>query len=105
VEIAFSSKDLRNLCLSQLLAEEAMSIEAAVALRICLADLRASKFADDFMFLRNVEIDEHKASVRLDSTMYLRFEQGHKDAPTTGDCLDWGKVYRVRIVAVGGERT
>lgn len=82
-----------------------MSVEAATTLRICLADLRASKFADDFMFLHNVEIDEDHGSVQLDSTMHLRFEQGHKDAPKTGDCLDWGKVYRVRIVAVGGERT
>lgn len=80
-----------------------MSVEAATNLRLCLADLRASSFADDFMFLHDVEIEISRVTVRLDSTMCLVFEQGHRDAPKTGGCLDWAKVYRVRIIAAGSE--
>ena len=102
MEIIFQSFDLRERCQSQELAEQLLSKSGAKALRGVLADMRAATTVSEFTAVREAVNDGEVLTVALSDSEFIRFRQSHLHAPKNGDCTDWDKVYRVRILSIGG---
>lgn len=104
MEVAFDTKQLRDLCESQRLAERRMNVQAAGALRSCLADLSAAASVDEFTLVRPLAVLEEDGSnfvVPLTDNHHLRFHQNHVTRPKLeGGLTDWASVTRVKIVSI-----
>jgi hypothetical protein len=102
VEISFRTEQLRELCTSAEAAEEFFPQSVAQSLRSVVADLRASRFLDEFSMLQGVDAQPTIAIV-LANGFLLKLVCGHRVAPTTDGRFDPKKVYRVRVQDIAGE--
>lgn len=103
MELVFQSFALRNLCQSQDEAEQVLTADGAKALRSVLADLRAARNLSEFALIHDVTGQSESMTVELTPSEILVFRQSHLHPPTKGDCVNWDKVYRVRILSIGGD--
>jgi hypothetical protein len=105
VEIAFETKQLRDICESQPNAERRMTLLAAEALRACLADLGAASNAGEFTLIRVDATYAENGTVvvaPLADGIVLRLHQNHIDHPMSADgSTDWSQVSRVKIMSIG----
>lgn len=102
MEISFRTERLREICTSVEVAEEFYPQSVAQSLRSVVADLRASRFLDEFSMLQGVESQPTFAVVLADGFL-LKLVCGHRVAPTTDGRFDPKKVYRVRVQDIAGE--
>lgn len=105
VEIAFETKQLRDVCESQKNAERQMTLPAAEALRACLADLGAASNVSEFRLVRVDSKNTENGSVvdaPLADGIVLRLRQNHVDHPVSiNSSTDWSQVSRIKIVSIG----
>jgi hypothetical protein len=104
VEIIFQSFELRGLCQSQDQAEQVLSGSGAKALRSILADLRAAQCVSEFLMFHDVSLLGEDMAIQLAPSEHLIFGHSHLHPSKSGDCINWDKVYRVRILSIGGQR-
>src|SRR5687767_5634699 len=102
MELAFQSFAIRKMCEDQNYAESILARDVARLLRTYVADLRAANAMTDFISLYSPTIDADRFSVPLSKSQGLLGCQGHIHSPLLDGAVDWSKVYRVRILSIGG---
>lgn len=105
LEISFDTECLRDLCIDGALAEQALGVAAADALRNRLDDIRAADCVFDLLAGHPVAGTHNGAAcyqVSLGDGARLVFVPNHNTPriDAQGD-VDWARVRRVRIMAVG----
>jgi len=104
LELSFSNAGLRDICEKREVAVASMGLSAALELEDRLADIDASDTVVDFALLFPDDVIDQspeKRFLRLKSGHQLVFRSGHVKTPTTSTgATDWGKVSRMRIVAI-----
>lgn len=104
MELSFANPELREICEKREAAVAAIGPAAALELAQRLADIIEFDSVADFAVLfpgdvldRSIE----ERSLRLNAGVELVFRSGHVQTPTTSTkAVDWGKVTRIRIVAI-----
>jgi hypothetical protein len=104
VELAFETKEVREICEVQLTAEAQLGIPTARSLRARLADLRAAHFATEILAGSPhvlTDVPPGLVHLLLDDGYLLAYCANHVVNPTkdTGE-LDWASVGRVKILSV-----
>jgi hypothetical protein len=102
VEIAFETKELRAICCFQTEAEEIFGTDKAKQLRGWLADARAADNLDEFFCLREVSNEHGVMNSSCGNDLIVKFDQAHLNPPKINGCLDFTKVYRIKILSIGG---
>lgn len=102
LELAFETKELRNICENEAEAMRQLGDAVAEVLKHRLADLDAATSPDD-LIAGNPRIAPGKDAMTIDlSEGYtLVFTPNHPHNPTkaAGE-IDWGKVSRIRILQI-----
>lgn len=101
MELVFQSTELRTICEKQEQAELSLSPGAARALRIYLADIRASAVFSEVLQIYAPQLEGDVIIMPLADGEYLRLTHSHIHPPQSDGVVDWGKVYRVRIISIG----
>lgn len=105
MEISFHTQELLELCIDESLADETFGTSAAEALRNRLSDIRAADSVLELLAGRPTQSlynDQHCYRVELAIGVWLTIVPNHNKP-----CLDptgrpdWGRVRRVRVLAVG----
>lgn len=106
MELAFSDKQLRDLCLNESLARQAFGVAVAEKLKTRLADLAAVSVASELSMLpgrfRELSSDRRDYLVLdLIDGWQLIFQSGHvkERLLDTGE-VDWSRIRRVKILKV-----
>lgn len=105
LELAFESKELRDVCENEAEAKRQLGDSVAEMLKHRLADLNAATSPRDLIAGRpRLSEDGQRMIVDICAGSYLIFAANHPKNPTTsnGD-LDWGRVNRIRILGVGDD--
>jgi proteic killer suppression protein len=109
LELAFSTKSLRNLCENQTTARQELGASVAERLKRRVADLRAATSVKELVAGRPYELDgarrEHLA-VNLCDGVRIVFCTNHSKIPVL-ECgrVDWLKVSRIKIVKIENHET
>lgn len=105
MEIAFQSEELLNLCIDESIADEKLGIAAAEALRNRLGDIRAADSIHDLLAGRPQAVrisDQEGYRLEIEPGTWLTVVPNHvKPRVDANGWPDWGRVRRVRVVAVG----
>lgn len=102
LELAFESKELREMCESEAEAKRQLGDTAAEMLRHRLADLDAAASPKDLLAGRpRLGQDGETMVVDLCEGCRLVFTANHPSNPTTSTGeLDWARVARIRILRI-----
>lgn len=104
LELAFESKSLRTMCEIEARAMHELGNAVAQTLKHRLADLRAAASVNDLVAGRPHVLDSSVLQVMvvdLCDGYSLLFKSNHTKCPLTGaDDIDWGRVSRIKIVAI-----
>ncbi len=107
LEVAFQSIALRSTCESPARAKREFGNNAAYALRRYLADLEAVESVAELMEMglefENCGLKVGLIRFELSEGRYLYCEVNHQQVPMTGETVDWAKVFRLKIVHIGGD--
>lgn len=103
--IAFASRDLEELCLSERRAVRELGKACARKLFARLADLKAASHVGELVAGYPHPLKGDRAgqfSIRLDGGKRLVFSPANEPVPLTDDgSVDWRRVTSVRIVFIG----
>ena len=106
MNLAFSSKGLRDLCESHDIATAEIGENASAKLKRRLADLRAAPCANDLLIgcLAAINRNSHnRIDVALSDSCSIIISANHNTLPTLASGkIDWAKVTRVKILSIGG---
>lgn len=105
LEISFQSRELRDICQTQAIAEDALGSKVAGVLRGRIFDLLA---VDSYLDLplgnpKLIYIDGQQYLIlELCSGYFFQFIPGYRNAPigTNGE-IDWNRVFRVKLMKIG----
>lgn len=106
MELAFSEKHFRDLCLNESFARQALGVPVAEKLKNRLADLAAASVASDLFMLpgkfRELLNDRRgHLVVDLIDGQQLVFQGGHvKERLLQSGEVDWARVRRVKILGL-----
>lgn len=102
LELAFESKELRDMCESEAEAKRKLGETVAAMLRHRLADLDAATSPRDLLAGRpRSSQDGQTMMIDLCEGHRIVFAANHLHNPTTsGGDLDWAKVRRIRILRI-----
>ena len=105
LEIAFAQIELRDICEDGKKAEQALGVVVAEALRNRIADFLAADHVTDLLVGNPQSITSDQSqimSVDLPEQVQILFCANHKTPPTTsaGE-IDWSRVSRIKILAIG----
>lgn len=101
MEVAFTTKSLRQLCESEAKAKKELGEDIAEKLKHRLADLRAAIYVNDLIVGKPREIDQQFA-VDLGDDFSIIFCANHNANPLLkGGKIDWSKVTRIKIFKIG----
>jgi hypothetical protein len=105
LELAFESKELRDICESEAESKRVLGDDVAEMLRHRLADLDAATSPKDLLAGRpRLAEDGQSMIIDLCEGHRIVFTANHPDNPTTpGGDLDWTKVRRIRILRIESE--
>lgn len=105
MEIAFITKELRELCLNEETATRALGSNAAEALKKRLADINAAEWITEVLAGRPKRYKSSESEgyiFELDSGLILKVIPNHlKQRIDVNHQVDWTKVRRVKVVFVG----
>lgn len=105
MEITFQSEELLNLCVDESIADERLGIAAAEALRNRLGDIRAADSIYELLAGRPQAVrigDQDGYRLEIEAGTWLTVVPNHIKPRIDGDGRpDWGRVRRVRVVALG----
>lgn len=105
MELSFATEELRAICESRRRATKKLGPDTARALEMVLSDIDACQTVSEFTALYGDQaapspIDCWKVS--LEGVSMVTFASGHVSMPRRKDGrVDWHKVTRVRIEAIG----
>lgn len=106
LEVAFRTIELRSTCESPARAKRELGETAAVALRRYLADLEAIETVAELMEIglefENCGLKLGLIRFELSDGRYLYCEVNHQHVPMNGETVDWAKVYRLKVIHIGG---
>jgi plasmid maintenance system killer protein len=103
LELAFETKELRDVCENEGEAKRQFGNTVAEVLKHRLADLDAAASPNDLIAGNpRLEPGNDAMTVDLSEGYHLVFAPNHPHNPTAaaGD-IDWGKVSRIRILRIG----
>lgn len=105
LEPSFHTEDLLHLCTDESISEQALGVRAAEALRNRLDDIRAAESVYDLL-AGQPQPGKHNGAdcyrLHLGDDIWLTAVPGHVTPRVDGaGNADWGRVRRLRIVAVG----
>lgn len=107
MELAFSTKTLRNLCESESKAKATLGEDIAIKLMGRVADFQAATCASDLIVGNPKELtgvgDQHY-SVSLNDKTAIVFCANHVFNPKKDGKIDWSRVTRIKILEIGGNR-
>lgn len=103
MEVTFETKELRDVCTYSDIAEAGLPLAAARGLRNVIADLRASRFLDEFFLLQSIQIPSSEFKITLGDGLFAHLASAHRVIPMTEGNFDPSKVYRIRVLAIEGE--
>ncbi len=102
MQLAFDSKELREICESDSQARLDLGDAVAEMLKHRLADMRAAKSAKDLVAGKpRTHPDSQHMLIDLSDGYTIVFKANHTNNPLTeaGD-LDWAKVTRIKILRI-----
>lgn len=105
MELSFKDRDIRDICLSSLEAEQKLGARVAKCLIRRLADLSAVASVEEFFqFPGNPRLDQEsqfQVVVDLSDEWLLLFGNGHvkRRLKSNGE-IDWARVTRVKILGL-----
>ncbi len=104
MDLAFKTKALRTLCLSEEAMDERFGAEAGAQLRTLLADMRAASGCGDIPLAQVVERKERGGAVSLTvarDMLRISIAPNHQIMPRTENgSMDWERVERALILKV-----
>ena len=105
MEIAFSSKSLRDLCAEENIATEQLGKKSANMLQHRLNDIRAASCVNELPTGNPRVINNRKQDTYLidlhDDICILICANHNKNPVTESNTIDWKKVSRVKVIKVG----
>lgn len=105
LELAFSTKRLRDICVSEATAKRELGTEVALALQHRLADIRAATCIRDVVAGHPrpaVGRGNDTYLIDLPAGVHLLLRSNHAQPPVTaGNRIDWDKVSRIKIIEIG----
>jgi hypothetical protein len=109
LEIAFSTKALRELCENQTRATKLLGAKVAENLKRRLADLRAAPSIPEVVAGRPYELDGARSgdfAVNLCDGVRIVFCANHNIVPRLESRqVDWAKIGRIKIVKIEHDQT
>jgi hypothetical protein len=102
VELAFETRDIRSTCESPRRAKRLLGEPASLALQSRLADMRAARTPIELLAGAPKPTGPDRMRLNLGDGKALEFVSNHRRSSMSKDGVDWSRVTRVRIVAVGG---
>lgn len=107
LELAFSDKQLRQLCEAEAIARRKLGEKVAAALKHRLADLRAATSVKDLIAGNPRELGASRPgdmAVDLADGYTMIFRSNHAALPVLAtNLVDWSRVSRIQIVQIGSE--
>lgn len=107
MELAFATEELRSICESRRRATNKLRADAAKSLQMVLADIDACQTVLEFTALYGdhaVPTANECWQVTLAGAGMVTFVSGHVSTPRKKDGrVDWQKVTRVKIEAIGAK--
>ena len=105
LELAFESKELRDICENEAEAKRKLGESIAETLKRRLADLDAAASPKDLLAGRpRLGQDGQTMVIDLGEGHRIVFAANHPENPASADGgLDWAKVRRIRILRIEGE--
>lgn len=100
LELAFDTKELRDLCERAELAEQQYGDEVAKTLQARLSDLWAADSATEIPAGNPTEISNDRMSIELGSNYRLILCANHPKKKGSLEKTDWSKVTRVKLLGV-----
>lgn len=103
MEIAFSSRALRSMCVSSTALKKTFGDDAGGAIRTFLSDIRAANNVEDIVNLGITTILTDDKSIKFDvgSGIVVKAEINHAKPPLgPSGRVVWVKVYRLKLVGV-----
>jgi hypothetical protein len=101
MEIAFQTKALRAVCLSEAAMDERYGADGGALLRVCLADMRAAGCLGDMPLLALSPVSASvggEVAVDLGAGLRVFFKANHQKPPKFRDGgIDWRHVGRILI--------
>lgn len=105
MELSFATEQLRSICESRRSATNKLGADTARSLEMVLADIEACQTVEEFTLLYGDQATSSKADrwqVSIEGAVTMTFASGHVSPPLKKDGrVDWRKVTRVRIEAIG----
>jgi len=105
LEISFQSEELLNLCIDDSIADERLGAAAAEALRNRLGDIRAADSIHELLAGRPQAVrvgDQDGYRLEIESGTWVTVVPNHiKPRTDAKGRPEWGRVRRVRVVALG----
>ncbi|MES1189481.1 MAG: hypothetical protein ABUS47_00245 [Steroidobacter sp.] len=106
MELSFSTTLLRSICEHEKIAHQHFDQEVARELRARIADMVAAEsLADipDLLLTSSIHKGQECILLQLPSGKSINFIAGHTKLPILkAGGVDWSKVYRVKIIEIGG---
>lgn len=103
MEVSFDKKELRDVCTNSDVAESNLPLAVARSLRTVIADLRATRFLDEFVLLHSIDHTGAEFRIDLGERYSIIFASAHRITPMTGGDFDLQKIYRVRVLTIERE--
>ncbi|MFA6917182.1 MAG: hypothetical protein WC222_12380 [Parachlamydiales bacterium] len=107
LDLAFSDKQLRQICEAEALARRELGERVAAALKHRLADLRAATSVKDLIAGNPRELGDSRAgdmAVDLVDGHTMIFRSNHAALPVLAtNLVDWSRVTRIQIIKIGSE--
>lgn len=104
MEIAFRIRSLRSLCESEDVMRQAFGPDAAKALKVCLADLRAAETINDVLSATVAEVPQtrgHSLSITPSRGFRLVVCANHVENPRQPNGkVDWSSISRIKIMSI-----
>jgi len=102
LQLAFSTKVLRDLCECAAKAEAAFGTQVAATLRARLADLRAAETVVDVIAGKPADVPEEPGvmSLSLGGPIRLVFRSNHNRTPEIAGRVDWSRVTRIQLLRI-----
>lgn len=109
MEIAFSTKSIRELCESEIKARKDLGNRVSAKLKSRLADFRSAKSMKDVVAGKPYELDgerEQHMAVNLCDGYRLIIYPNHRTVPLTeSGRVNWDSVSRAKIVGIENDKT
>lgn len=105
MEISFQTKELRDICQTQAIAETSLGIEVASVIRRRVADLiAANSYLELPLGNPRFEYIDNSECLILDLKLgyFFQFVPSHIVTPRCSDgTVEWSRVFRVKLMKIG----